>query len=281
MQNEIVGDLGKEFADADSADLEDAADVTLIQLGKTVQASYKKLGKIATGMLNKMIAAKLPAGWSISKLKSSFSDEYALGSMGLEGVMISSLALEPGDRLGDAALAGWRASVAQHYGGAVGQSVGKKGGGGGGAAGGAAVAAGAVDPRMAAKLNAMVSNLAGVYREYLEEDPLQHVKALEMEQGLRGRVDARMAAVTQELGEDLMDGVQPYFKVERIREYNGWWALVKMDTMLLWETLRKGETDEARIRSIKNRMTSECQKLLLWLTKKVRTSSSKDSTRPC
>merc|ERR1719217_976603 len=38
--------------------------------------------------------------------------------------------------------------------------------------------------------------------------------------------------------------------------------------MLLWESLRKGETDEARIRSIKNRMTSECQKLLLWLTKK-------------
>merc|ERR1719161_2385333 len=47
MQNEIVGDLSKEFADADSADLEDAADVTLMQLGKTVQASYKKLGKIS------------------------------------------------------------------------------------------------------------------------------------------------------------------------------------------------------------------------------------------
>ena len=74
MQNEIVGDLSKEFADADSADLEDAADVSLTQLAKTVQSSYKKLGKIGTTLLNKMVASKLPAGSSVSKLKSSFQD---------------------------------------------------------------------------------------------------------------------------------------------------------------------------------------------------------------
>ena len=44
------------------------------QLAKTVQASYKKLGKIGTGMLNKMVAGKLPAGSSVSNLKAKLAE---------------------------------------------------------------------------------------------------------------------------------------------------------------------------------------------------------------
>jgi fatty acid synthase subunit beta len=121
---------------------------------------------------------------------------------------------------------------------------------------------------MAAKLNSMVTNLASIYRTYLEEDPLRDVKSLEMEQGLRGQVDARLAAVTAELGEDLMNGVQPYFTTDRIREYNGTWALARRDTMLLWHTLKSGGSDEGRASNIKNRMTPECKKLLLWLVQR-------------
>jgi fatty acid synthase subunit alpha len=121
---------------------------------------------------------------------------------------------------------------------------------------------------MAAKLNTMVGHLASTYREYLEEDPLAQVKALEMEQGLRTQVDARVVAITEELGEDLLNGVQPYFNVNKIREYNGWWNLAKMDTLLLWEKLQKGEKDDDRARNIKNRMTHDCKKLLVWLVKR-------------
>lgn len=267
MQNEIVGDLGKEFADADSADLEDAADVSLTQLARTVQASYKKMGKISTNLLTKMVASKLPAGSSISKIKASIQDEYMLGTLGQEGVMVSSLVLEPSERLGNDALAGWRASVVRHFGDYAGQTVGSKKEGGGAGTGGQAVAVGAVDPRMAAKLNSMVTHLANVYRDYLDEDPLQQVKALEMEQGLRGLVDARMAAVTEELGEDLLNGVQPFFHVDKVREYNCWWALAKMDALLLWDRLKKGEEAETQVRNIANRMTQDCKNLLLWLAK--------------
>jgi fatty acid synthase subunit beta len=269
MQNEIVGDLGKEFADADSADLEDAADVSLAQLAKTVQASYKKLGKITTAMLTKMVTAKLPAGSSISKLKTTLSEEYMLGPLGLEGAMVSALAVEPSDRLGDGpAFAAYRSAVVKHYGDYAGQPVGSQGGGGGCGAGGPAVAVGAVDPKMAAKLTAMVTQLADVYRDYLEQDPLKDVKALEMEQSLRSQVDARMASVTEELGEDLMNGVQPFFNVNKVREYNAWWALAKMDVLILWDALKQGKKDEDRARNIKNRMTVECQKLLAWLAKR-------------
>jgi len=268
LQNEIVGDLSKEFADADSADLEDAADVSLLQLARTVQASYRKPGKIATGLLTRMVASKLPAGSSISKLKSSFQDEFSLGASGLEGVMISSLFLEPSERLGNDGLASWRASVVRHYGDYAGQPVGSKVGGDADGGGGAAVSVGVVDPLMAAKLKSMVANLAGVYRDYLGEDPLQHVKALEMEQGLRGQVDSRIGAVTEELGEELITGVQPFFDTGKIREYNGWWALAKMDSLLLWDALQKGKNDDVRMRNIKNRMTEDCKSLLLWLAQR-------------
>jgi len=222
-----------------------------------------------------MVAGKLPAGSSISKLKASFQEEYSLGALGLEGVMVSSLVCEPTERLDNAALAAWRASVVRQYGEYAGQPVSSKGGGGGGDGGAAAVATGAVDPRMAAKLNSMVTRLAGVYRDYLDEDPLQQVKALEMEQGLRGEVDARMAAITEELGEDYISGVQPYFQKEKVREYNDWWALAKRDALILWDELHKGEkageSSEKllkRTQNIKNRMTHDCKKLLLWLAQR-------------
>lgn len=267
LQNEIVGDLGKEFADADGADLEDAADVSLAQLAMTVQSSYKKLGKISNDMLNHMVQTKLPAGSTVSKLRSSFQEEYILGVMGMEGALIAALVLEPSDRLDPSALHGWRASVIQHYGTYAGTSVGSRSFAGAGGTGGSVAAATVVDPRVAAKLNAMVADLASVYREYLDQDPLRDSKTSEIESALRG-ADARMAAVTGELGDVLISGVQPYFRSERIREYNSWWALARMDALILWHKLGMGEADVECEARIANRMTSECQKLLHWLADK-------------
>merc|ERR1719329_1544877 len=88
LQNEIVGDLGKEFAGTDSSELEGAAEVSLTQLAATVQSAYKKLGKIMTDLANKMVTSKLPAGTTLSKLRASFQEEYSLGPMGVEGAMV-------------------------------------------------------------------------------------------------------------------------------------------------------------------------------------------------
>jgi len=273
LQNEIVGDLGKEFVDTDSSELEEAADMSLSQLSQTVQSSYKKMGKISTDFVNKMVNSKLPAGTTVSKLRASFQEEFLLGSLGVEGAMVAALVNEPVERLGgDHAAVAWRAICVKHYGNVVGQTVSAKGGSGSGAAV-AHVSSGAVDPKIAAKLQAMIEQLGKVYRDYLGEDPLQEVKAVEMEQGLRKDVDFRYAAITAEFGEELINGVQPFFNSALVREYNDWWATARRDAFILWHKLKEGEDASDLALLLRNRMTPELRKLLNWLAKREQPAS--------
>ena len=72
--------------------------------------------------------------------------------------------------------------------------------------------------------------------------------------------DARMFAASGKLGEALTSVVQPYFKLERIRDCNSWWALARMDSLLLRDHVRRGEFNVELAARIANRMTGECQK---------------------
>jgi fatty acid synthase subunit beta len=279
LQNEIVGDLGKEFADTDSSELEGAAEVALSQLAGTVQNGYKKLGKIMTDMANKMVSAKLPAGTTLSKLRTSFREEYSLGPLGVEGAMVAALVNEPSARLGEPATAAWRAASIKQYGDAVGQVVSAKGGAASAATGASEGATGVVDPKMAAKLKEMVSELAKVYRDYLGEDSLKDAKALEMEQGLRQEVDLRYAAVKAELGEEWINGVQPFFSDTLVREYNDWWAAARRDALILWHKLKQGEDASDLVLLLRNRVTPELRKLLTWLAAREQPASVSEVLR--
>ena len=80
--------------------------------------------------------------------------------------------------------------------------------------------------------------------------------------------DARMFAASGELGQALTSAVQPYFKVARIRDYNSWWALARMDSLLLQDHVRRGEFNAELAARIANRMTGECKKSLKRLSEK-------------
>jgi len=194
--------------------------------------------------------------------------------------MVAALVTEPSARLSEQATAAWRAAAVKQYGDAVGQAVSAKGGSAGAAIGAVAVGAtGAVDPKMAAKLRDMVSELAKVYRDYLGEDSLKEAKALEMEQGLRQEVDLRFAAVTAELGEEWINGVQPFFSDSLVREYNDWWATARRDALILWNKLKQGEDASDLVRLLRNRVTPELRKLLTWLSTREQAASVSEVLR--
>ena len=94
---------------------------------------------------------------------------------------------------------------------------------------------------------------------------MRDVKALEIKQALRSQVDVRMTGATSELGENVTKGAQAYFKVESLREYSPWWALTKLDVMVLWNELKNAKRDGEHESRIANRKTRECQKLVNWL----------------
>ncbi|TYZ68250.1 hypothetical protein PybrP1_005286 [[Pythium] brassicae (nom. inval.)] len=95
VQNEILGDLEKEFGSAPDS----AGEVPLKELAAKISAGYSSLGKVTTGMISKMVAGKMPGGFSMSNVKSYLSSAKALGAGRIESVLVHSLLLAPQARL--------------------------------------------------------------------------------------------------------------------------------------------------------------------------------------
>ncbi|TMW63542.1 hypothetical protein Poli38472_002483 [Pythium oligandrum] len=95
VQNEIVGDLEKEFGDSVP---EGAAELSLKEVANTF-SSYKALGKVTSGLISKMIASKMPGGFSMSSVKSYLNGTKNLPAGRAESVLAHSLLFTPQARL--------------------------------------------------------------------------------------------------------------------------------------------------------------------------------------
>lgn len=134
LQNEILGDLQKEFP---SGVPEKAEETSLEELGASLNGSFPgTLGKHTSALVAKMISSKMPGGFTLSAAKSHLSSTWGLGPGRTEGVLLMGLTMEPASRLGsDADAKSWLDSVAQAYAKKAGISLSQ--GGGAGAAGAA------------------------------------------------------------------------------------------------------------------------------------------------
>ncbi|KAK1943247.1 Fatty acid synthase subunit alpha [Phytophthora citrophthora] len=95
VQNEILGDLEKEFGDGIP---EGAGEVPLKELASKF-TSYSTLGKVTNGLINKMVASKMPGGFTMSSIKDYLSSEKGLGAGRMESVLAHSLLLAPQTRI--------------------------------------------------------------------------------------------------------------------------------------------------------------------------------------
>ncbi|TMW63553.1 hypothetical protein Poli38472_002494 [Pythium oligandrum] len=95
VQNEIVGDLEKEFG----GNVPDgAAELPLKELANKF-GSYKTLGKVTSGLISKMVASKMPGGFSMTSVKSYLNGTKGLPAGRTESVLAHSLLLAPQARL--------------------------------------------------------------------------------------------------------------------------------------------------------------------------------------
>lgn len=141
LQNEILGDLQKEFSNTVP---EKAEETPLEELGASLDGTFPgTLGKHTSSLVAKMISAKMPGGFTLNNAKQHLSTTYGLGTGRTEGVLLMGLTMEPAARLGSEAEAkAWLDSVAQAYAKKAGITL--SAGGAGGAAGAGAGGAVAV-----------------------------------------------------------------------------------------------------------------------------------------
>ena len=87
LQNEILGDLQKEFG----TEPENAAETPLSSLAQLMGSNYLKLGPHSQKLIARLISAKMPAGFGLTNIRTFLSQEYSLGDGRIDGMLSAML----------------------------------------------------------------------------------------------------------------------------------------------------------------------------------------------
>ena len=187
VQNEILGDLGKEFGSTP----EKPEDTPLEELAEQFQDSFSgQLGKTSTSLIGRLMSSKMPGGFSITTARKYLESRFGLGSGRQDSVLLVALTNEPAARLGSEAEAKtFLDTMAQKYASSAGISLtsASAGAGAGGAAGGAVVDSAALDA-LTAENKKLARQQLEVLARYLQVD---------LNQGAKSYIKEKASAVLQ------------------------------------------------------------------------------------
>ena len=256
IQNEVMGELQGEFGTGP----EGAAEMKLSELA-TKFDGYDSLGKVTSGQVNKMLAGKMPGGYTASKAKAYLKEERHLGPGLTDSVLLQGVVQQPGARLGSEAEAtAWLDKVTDSYAAANGLTIpkGPLGSGGGGGGGGGfnpmmMMGGGGSGSYDDSALKQLFADQIDSMREFVGDDAADADRKFEAETKLRQGVEKRMGVITEEMGETFLNGITPSFTVARVRIFDSYWNWVVQDFMHLAGT--EDFTDPSVAYMYRNRAT--------------------------
>ncbi|GMM35397.1 trifunctional fatty acid synthase subunit [Saccharomycopsis crataegensis] len=284
IQNEILGDLGKEFGETP----EKPEEIPLQELAETMQEGFSgQLGKTSSSLINKLFAAKFPGGYGIGVARRYLESTYGLGAGRQDSVFLVALANEPAARLGGEPEAkAFLDESATKYASTAGISL-SQGGAGGAVGGGAMIDTAALeeitkDQKFMAKQHLKV--LAKYLKVDLKDGEKQYLKQKEANELLQKELDF----LSEELGETFVNGIKPSFSAKKARVYNSYWAWARQDLLSMYYEIIFGNLSEkdinrdiiAKCISIMNRANPELIKFMEYFVNVVaneKAANSKDS----
>ncbi|KAI9348018.1 fatty acid synthase [Obelidium mucronatum] len=256
LQNEILGDLGAEFGNvlADKAE-----EVPLSEVAQAIQNNFSgNLGKTSSGHINKLVSAKMPAGFGMNAVKAHLNATYGLGPKRSEGVLLHGLTLEPAARLGSEGEAkAWLDGAAAAYAAKSGISL-----GGGASAGGVAVAGGAVMNSeefnlQKLKTDLLIRSQMEQFAKYLDIDLLGHAEVLTAQKEERQALQSQVDLWNAEHGDFYENGIKPAFTKLKARTFDSSWNWARQDALQLYYDIIFG-----RITSVDRELMNQCVHLM-------------------
>ncbi|KAG7192262.1 3-oxoacyl-[acyl-carrier-protein] synthase [Scheffersomyces spartinae] len=234
VQNEILGDLGKEFGSTP----EKPEDTPLEELAEQFQDTFSgQLGKTSTSLIGRLMSSKMPGGFSITTARKYLESRFGLGQGRQDSVLLVALANEPATRLGSEADAkAFLDTNAQKYATISGISLSSASAGAGGAAGGAGGAV--VD---SAALDAMTAENKNLARQQLET--LARYLQIDLNKGEKSFIKEKdaLAVLQKELdlweaehGEFYAKGINPSFSRKKSRTYDSSWNWARQDLLSMY-----------------------------------------------
>ncbi|KAJ2100177.1 fatty acid synthase alpha subunit Lsd1, partial [Coemansia sp. S100] len=263
LQNEIVGDLHKEFG---SKVPDKAEDLSLQDLAAAIGTFGGNLGKHTQSHLARLFSNKMPGGISLSSSRSTLQAAYGLGPHRQDALLLVALTMEPSGRLsGEAEAKAWLDSVAQAYAAKVGISYAAAAASAGSSSGqtGAPVISSAEMEKMQQKQHEHIRQQIQVLARYAGIDPREGARMAEDEQAKAALLQTKLDGIAAELGDELIDGVRPLFDAHKARHFDSSWNWARQEA---YELIQQAiiscsvgpasvfaSVDEAVLQRLKNR----------------------------
>ncbi|KAF5095210.1 hypothetical protein D0Z00_003247 [Geotrichum galactomycetum] len=237
VQNEILGDLGKEFGAAPDKPEE----IPLGELADSFQQSFNgQLGKQSSSLISRLISSKMPGGFNITTARKYLSDRWGLGAGRQDSAFLIAITLEPKNRLGSEGEAkGFLDEVANKYAAAAGISLtsAAAGGAAAGGAGGAVIDSAAFD-ELTKDQKYLVRQQLELFARYLKVDLRKADKALVAQKDASSVLQAEIDLWTSEHGDFYASGIQPAFSPLKARTYDSYWNWARQDALrMFWDII--------------------------------------------
>ncbi|KAJ2819315.1 fatty acid synthase alpha subunit Lsd1, partial [Coemansia sp. 'formosensis'] len=260
LQNEIVGDLHKEFG---SKVPDKAEDLSLKELAAAISAFGGNLGKYTQAQLARLFSNKMPGGFSLSSAWSTLQSAYGLGPQRQDALLLVALTMEPPSRLsGDTEAKSWLGTVAQVYAAKAGISYAAANSGGSGGQAGAPVISSAEMEKTQQKQHEHIRQQLQVLARYAGMDLREGARLAEDMQARAVEMQTKLDSISAEVGGEFINGIQPLFDARKVRHFDSSWNWARQEAYELIQQAIVGcaadsnapvNVDDARLQRLKNR----------------------------
>lgn len=252
LQNEILGDLGAEFAAAP----EKGEELPLDELAAALSSGYSgALGKVTGGLVSRLISGKMPGGFNASSIKAYLNKQWGLGPQRIDAALLIGVTLEPAKRLGSEAEAKtWLDTVAAAYAKQVGISLSSGGSGGGDAnSGGGAVMNSEEFLKFKAEQHEFAAHQVELYMRYLGRDSREGGRLYDQEKANSLSLQSRFDEVSREHGDVYLQGIMPIFDPLKARHFDSAWNWARQDALIMFYDIIFG-----RLATVDRQITARC-----------------------
>lgn len=256
MQNEILGDLGKEFGSTP----EKPEDTPLDELSGLMQATFNgQLGKHSQSLVARLVSSKMPGGFNITLVRKYLETRWGLSSGRQDGVLVLAITMEPASRLpSEADAKGYFDDVVQKYASGAGISLSTAAAAGPAAGGNGGMM---MDP---AAIDALTKDQRTLFKQqlellarYLKMDLRAGDKAAQTTSESQQVLQAQLDLWNAEHGDFYASGIEPIFSPLKARTYDSSWNWARQDALSMYYDVIFG-----RLQVVDREIVSQCIRIM-------------------
>ncbi|KAJ2516672.1 fatty acid synthase alpha subunit Lsd1, partial [Coemansia sp. RSA 1939] len=227
LQNELIGDLSKEF----SGNLpRKAEEISLQELSTSISSFDGGLGKYTQARIARLFSSKMPGGFSLAVARETMQLTYGLGPRRQDAVLLCALASEPSSRLAsDAEAKTWLDELVKTYARKVGISFSPAKQSSAGSNLNTPVVNSAALRQFEQKQNKLLNRQIELLAHHSGVDLHKESKAAESENAKFLEAQHGLNRLSDELGEELLNGILPCFEARKARRFDSYWNWVRQD----------------------------------------------------